>query len=160
MPPKRDTYPQRLRPPERVRAQWRRRGRAIGERGYSQRWAAFWKRVVLVLQKQGTWRDHDIELVAGYVKRCRLAELHAEEAELDPYPVNPDSKMLRVHPGWERSLAEAREARQIAGELHLTPRARHAARVDIPDPTSTGGDDPPRGPAWSDDQQGPDGAAL
>ena len=157
--------PQRLRPPERVRAQWRRRGKATGERGYAQRWAMFWERTVRVLRGQGTFKDHDIHLVAEYVRRCRLAELHADEAEVDPYPVNPDSGFQRMHGGWERSLAEAREARAIAVELRLTPRARQAAGIDVPVrdlERKPGGeeDKPVPGSDWVDDQVGADGRPL
>lgn len=165
------TYPKRLHPPPRVKAAWARRGKVIGDRGYTQRWAAFWKRVVLALRERESWRDIDVDLVAEYVRRCRLVELHVDEAELDPYPENPDSGFKRPHGGWERSLAEAREARAIAIELKLTPRARHAAGIDIPPAghnagTGTGGR--PAGDVdyygetagWVDDQTGPDGSPL
>lgn len=166
MPPKRSTYPERLRPPERVKAQWRATGKAAGDRGYAQRWGAFWKRVVLALRDRPNWRNQDVDLVAEYVRRCRLVELHVLEAEQDPYPANPDSGFLRPHPGWERSLAEAREARAIAVELKLTPRARHAAGIDVPPAGGTGGR--PAGDVshygetagWVDDQTGPDGEPL
>lgn len=169
MPRNRKLYPERLRPPERVRAQWRRRAKAAGERGYSQRWGEFWKRVVLALRDRESWRDEDIQIVAEYVRRCRLVELHVEEAEIDPYPVNPDSGFKRPHPGWERSLAEAREARAIAVELKLTPRARHAAGIDIPPAGRPRGNGArPAGDVdyfgetggWVDDQQDADGRAL
>lgn len=162
MPSNRARYPEKLRPPERVKAQWRRRGKLTGERGYAQRWAKFWERTVVTLRARESWKDDDVALIAEYVRRCRLVELHVEEAETDPYPVNPDSGFVRPHPGWERSLAESREARAVATELKLTPRARHAAGIDIPNP-----DQPPRGntpygqtAAWVDDQVGPDGRAL
>ena len=175
-PPKRDPYPKRLHPPERVLTQWSRRGKAVGEAGYRQRWAAFWKRVVTTLYARADdWKDEDLHLVAEYVRRCRLVELHVEEAELDPYPVNPDSGFKRPHPGWERSLAEAREARAIAVELRLTPRARRVSDIDIPpSDRPTGGrgaagtsgraaDVGPNGETdggWIDDQVGPDGDPL
>jgi hypothetical protein len=159
-----------LQPPARVRAQWARRGKTIGDRGYTLRWAQFWKRTVLPLAERESWRDEDIALVAEYVRRCRLVELHVEEAELDPYPANPDSGFARPHGGWERSLAEAREARAIAVELKLTPRARHAAGIDIPPAGMPGGGHGgrPAGDvdyygetgAWIDDQVGPDGRPL
>lgn len=162
----RQAYPERLRPPERVKAQWARRGKETGERGYTQRWAAFWKRTVMALTARDSWRDEDIDLVAEYVKRCRLAELHLDEAEAKPYVENLDSGLIRPHGGWERSLAEAREARAIAVELKLTPRARHAAGIDVPGPEGAGGR--PAGDvdaygetgAWKDDQRGPDGEPL
>jgi hypothetical protein len=169
MPSNRKAYPEKLRPPERVRASWRRRGQVIGERGYSQRWGDFWKRVVLALRERDSWRDEDIALVAEYVRRCRLVELHVEEAELDPYPKNEESGFMRPHGGWERSLAEAREARAIAVELKLTPRARHAAGIDVPAAGQTSGSGGrPAGDvdhlgetgAWVDDQVGPDGQPL
>jgi hypothetical protein len=141
-------YPPGLHPPDRVKAQWTRRGRAICERGYSQRWAAFWKRTVLALKEQETWRDHDIHLVGEYVKRCRLVELHGEEAELDPYVTNEDTGVVRAHPGWERALAESREARMIAVELKLTPRARQDAGIEVPDVSGAG----PDGVKFVDDQ--------
>ena len=164
----RDRYPEKLRPPERVRAQWRRRAKVTGERGYSQRWAKFWERTVVALRERDSWRDEDIHLVAEYVRRCRLVELHVEEAELDPYPRNEESGFIRPHGGWERSLAEAREARAIAVELKLTPRARHAAGIDIPNPGVNGHGGRPPGDvnhygetgAWVDDQVGPDGSPL
>ena len=167
-PPRRDKYPQKLRPPERVRAQWRRRGKAVGDRGYLQRWSHFWKRAVLALSERESWRDEDIALVAEYVNRCRLVELHVEEAELCPYVVNRDSGMVRPHGGWERSLAEAREARAIAVELKLTPRARHAAGIDVPAAGQSGSGGRPSGDvdhygetgAWVDDQVRRDGQPL
>lgn len=167
---RRDTYPERLRPSARVKVQWARRGKAIGDRGYSQRWGAFWKRTVIALSKRDSWRDEDIHLVSEYVRRCRLVELHLEEAEANPYVTNLDSGMVRPHGGWERSLAEAREARALAVELKLTPRARHAAGIDIPAPGQPGGGagGRPAGDvdvygetgAWRDDQLGPDGEPL
>jgi hypothetical protein len=167
---RRDAYPQKLRPPERVKAQWRRRGKAVEDRGYSQRWAKFWERTVKALTSRDSWRDEDIALVAEYVRRCRLVELHVEEAEANPYVTNLDSGMVRPHGGWERSLAEAREARAIAVELKLTPRARHAAGIDVPDPGQPPGGSGGRPPgdvdtfgetgAWQDDQVGPDGRPL
>lgn len=169
MPSKREAYPQKLRPPDRVRAQWARRAKAIGERGYSQRWSKFWERTVKALRERESWRDEDIALVAEYVQRCRLAELHLAEAELNPYVTNLDSGLIRPHGGWERSLAEAREARAVAVELKLTPRARHAAGIDVPGPDSGGGaGGRPAGDvdhygetgAWVDDQVGPDGQPL
>lgn len=166
MPRNPQRYPVKLRPPERVRAQWRRRGKVTEERGYSQRWGKFWERTVLALHDRESWRDEDIALVAEYVRRCRLVELHVEEAELTPYVRNEESGLVRPHGGWERSLAEAREARAIAVELKLTPRARHAAGIDVPSPGGAGGR--PAGDvdhygdtgAWVDDQQGPDGSPL
>lgn len=172
MPSKRSTYPEKLRPPERYKARWRERGRVVKDRGYAARWGAFWKRVVLMLRERESWRDEDIDLIAQYVERCRLVELHALEAEKNPYPENPDSGFMRPHPGWERSLAEAREARAVAVELKLTPRARHAAGIDIPEPGAYGGRGGAGGrPAgdvdfygetggWKDDQVGPDGEPL
>lgn len=151
-------YPEPLRPPARLLARWARRARQLEDRGYTKRWAEFWKRTVLALRTQGTWKDHDITLVAEYVRRCQLVELHVEEAEKTPYLVNPDSGFMRPHPGWERSLGEAREARAIAVELKLTPRTREAAGIDVP---PSGG--PPRigdVPGWADDQHGPDGQPL
>jgi hypothetical protein len=144
-------YPEKLRPPARVTAMWARRGRGIADRGYQQRWAAFWKRTVLVLKDQETWRDHDIHLVGEYVNRCRLVELHLGEAEESPYVTNSDTGVVRAHPGWERALAESREARAIAVELKLTPRAREKAGIEIPD---TGADGPvrPDGVKCVDDQ--------
>lgn len=167
MPQNRKAYPERLRPPERVKVQWRARGRAIKDRGYNQRWAAFWKRVVLALRERDSWRAEDIDMVGEYVRRCRLVELHVLEAELDPYPVNPDSGFQRPHPGWERSLAEAREARAIAVELKLTPRARHAAGIDIPGGGGGSGGRPAgdvnssgETAGWLDDQQDENGEPL
>lgn len=132
MPPNRAQYPQRLRPPARVTAQWARRGKATGERGYTRRWGEFWKRTVIAARAQPQWKDDDLQLVAEYVRRCRLTELHAEEAELEPYPANPDSGFVRPHPGWERSLGESREARAIAAALGLLPSTRQAAGIDVP----------------------------
>jgi len=173
-PPNRKRYPEKLRPPERVKAVWSARGRKIKERGYSQRWAKFWERVVMALRfdEKGNlsnrWRDEDLHLVAEYVERCRLVELHRFEALTNPYPVNTESGMIRPHGGWERSLAEAREARAIAIELRLTPRARQAAGIDVPDPKDgvhgrlgRGSDVGPDGETgWIDDQVGPDGQPL
>lgn len=147
MPPNRVKYPQRLRPPARVQTQWARRGKATGDRGYSLRWGNFWKRAVLAAHAQPGWKDGDLYLVAEYVRRCRLTELHVEEAELDPYPANPDSGFLRPHPGWERSLGEAREARAIAAALGLLPSTRRAAGIDVPKI------DNPRGKASKTEQQ-------
>jgi hypothetical protein len=166
MPPNRQTYPEKLRPPERITARWKRRGKVVGERGYTQRWSKFWERTVKALRERESWRDEDIGLVGDFVERCRLAELHLEEAEAQPYVTNLDSGLIRPHGGWERSLAEAREARAIAVELKLTPRARHAAGIDIPSPQGSGGR--PAGDvdhygetgAWVDDQVGPDGSPL
>jgi hypothetical protein len=161
----REKYPERFRPPERVRAQWRRRGKETSETGYSQRWAKFWERTVLALRESKSWRDEDIVLVAEYVRRCRLVELHVEEAEAKPYVENSDSGLIRPHGGWERSLAEAREARAIAVELKLTPRARQSAGIDVPPTGASGraagdvGDDGETG-GWVDDQVGPDGSPL
>lgn len=161
----RERYPERLRPSERVRAQWARRGKVTGEKGYSQRWAKFWERTVVALYARESWRDEDIVFVAEYVRRCRLVELHVEEAEANPYVENNDSGLIRPHGGWERSLAEAREARAIAVELKLPPRARQAAGIDVP-PAGGGGKaagdvgaDGETG-GWVDDQVGPDGEPL
>lgn len=141
-----------------------------------QRWAKFWERTVLALRIESdplepagwrvapTWRDEDIALVAEYVRRCRLSELHGIEAEATPYVTNLESGFVRPHGGWERSLAEAREARALAVELRLTPRARLAAGVDIPSVRLEGasaGDVGRDGEtAWRNDQVGPDGEPL
>jgi hypothetical protein len=163
MPPNRATYPQRLRPPARVLAQWGRRGKATGDRGYARRWAEFWKKTVLAAQQQPGWKDDDLHLVAEYVRRCRLTELHAEEAELDPYPANPDSGFVRPHPGWERSLGEAREARATAAALGLLPSTRVAAGIDVPkidNPRGTGGAESEAGGGWVDNQVDAGGKPL
>lgn len=163
MPPNRSTYPQKLRPPARVVAQWSRRGKATGDRGYSRRWSEFWKRTLLAARSQPRWKDDDVHLVAEYVRRCRLTELHAEEAELDPYPANPDSGFLRPHPGWERSLGEAREARAIAAALELLPSTRRAAGIDVPkidNPRGTAKAAEPDDGGWVDNQVGADGQPL
>lgn len=153
----REEYPVKLHPPARVKAHWARRGRSTGEKGYAQRWAGFWKRTVLALRDQESWRDHDIHLVGEYVKRCRLVELHGEEAELDPYVTNTETGVVRAHPGWERALAESREARMLAVELKLTPRARADAGIEVPDLPGAAGKD---GVAWVDDQVDADGRTL
>lgn len=161
MPRDRRSYPQRLRPPVRILNQWRRRARATGDRGYTRRWSEFWKRVACTAHKRPGWKDTDLHLVAEYVRRCRLAELHVEEAERDPYPANPDSGFLRPHPGWERSLAEAREARAIALQLALPPATRRAAGIDVPKIDNPR--EKPRSEAeegWVDTQVGPDGQPL
>jgi hypothetical protein len=75
-------------------------------------------------------------------------ELHGEEAELDPYVTNEDTGVVRAHPGWERALAESREARMIAVELKLTPRARQDAGIEVPDVPGAG----PDGVKFVDDQ--------
>lgn len=164
MPRDRDSYPERLRPPARVKAQWARRAKVIGERGYTARWSSFWKRTVLAARKQPTWKDEDVRLVADYVLRCRLTELHADEAELDPYPANPDSGFVRPHPGWERSLGESREARAIAAALGLLPSTRRAAGIDVPridNPRGTSKKDAePEGGGWVDNQVTADGEPL
>lgn len=172
--PNRARYPEKLRPPDRIKVVWRARGTRIGERGYTQRWAKFWERVVMALrfdekgELTNRWRNEDIHLVAEYVERCRLVELHRFEAMLDPYPKNAESGFIRPHGGWERSLAEAREARAIAIELRLTPRARQAAGIDVPDPkdgvgarAQSASDVGPDGETgWVNDQVGPDGEPL
>jgi hypothetical protein len=162
MPRDRETYPQKLRPPARVTAQWSRRGKVTGDRGYARRWAEFWKRTLLAARKQPGWKDTDIHLVGEYVRRCRLAELHVEEAEVDPYPANPDSGFLRPHPGWERSLGEAREARAVAAALGLLPSTRRAAGIDVPkiDNPRDARVDQEDGGGWVDNQVTADGKPL
>jgi hypothetical protein len=163
MPRDRETYPQKLRPPPRVTAQWSRRGKVTGDRGYTRRWTEFWKRTLLAARKQPGWKDTDVHLVAEYVRRCRLAELHVEEAELDPYPANPDSGFLRPHPGWERSLGEAREARAVAAALGLLPSTRRAAGIDVPkidNPRDGKRDDDGDAGGWVDNQVTADGKPL
>ncbi len=159
----RDAYPQRWRPSQRVIAQWNRRGRATGEKGYTRRWSEFWRRVVTHLAKRDGWDDIDLYLVEQYVKRCRLVELHGEEAELKPYASNLDTGVIRAHPGWERALAEAREARSIAKDLRLTPEERRGAGIDVPRidrPKNSGAEDEPAGGGWTDNQRGQDGESL
>lgn len=163
MPRNRDTYPDALRPPARVKAQWARRGKATGDKGYTLRWSGFWKRTVLAARRQPGWKDSDVRLVAEYVLRCRLAELHVEEAELDPYPANPDSGFLRPHPGWERSLGEAREARAVAAALGLLPSTRRAAGIDVPtidNPRGAKQEPQVENGGWVDNQVGADGQPL
>jgi hypothetical protein len=163
MPRDHTSYPDALRPPARVKTQWARRAKAIADRGYTARWTAFWKRTALAARRQPGWKDSDVHLVAEYVRRCRLAELHVEEAEADPYPANPDSGFLRPHPGWERSLGEAREARAIAAALGLLPSTRRAAAIDVPkidNPRSAGKASQPENGGWIDNQRGADGQPL
>ncbi len=164
MPRDGESYPQRLRPPARVVARWSRCGKAAGDRGHTRRWSEFWKRTVRAARKQPGWKDSDLHLVAEYVRRCRLAELHVEEAESDPYPSNPDSGLIRPHPGWERSLGEAREARAIAATLGLLPSTRRTAGIDVPKidnpkgPANAG--DEETGGGWVDNQVDADGQSL
>jgi hypothetical protein len=112
---------------------------------------------------QPGWKDEDLRLVAEYVRRCRLTELHADEAELDPYPTNPDSGFLRPHPGWERSLGEAREARAVAAALGLLPSTRQAAGIDVPkidNPRGKAEEPEAPGGGWVDNQVDAGGKPL
>ncbi len=146
-----------LRPPDRLREQWRREGRALKDRGYSARWARFWGRVVRACASYGPVADVDVTLVEEYVQRCRLAERHLRLALEAPY-ATMESGFVQAHPGFAQSRAEAKLARDVADALGLTPYRRRKAGVDLPlaQPELSTGEEH----AWTDDQMGPDGEPL
>jgi phage terminase small subunit len=121
-----------------------------------QLWSAFWGKVIRAVAALGDWEDNDLTLVREYVRRCRLARFHLAQAEEYPYSTS-DTGYVSAHPGFAQSRADAKEARQLAVELGLTPAARRRAGVEVP-VGHNASLETPETPA--DDQIGPDGKPL
>lgn len=92
----------------------------VNEVGYARRWRLKWKEKIRILAaKQGSWSDLDLEGLDEYIRHLRFAELHRLYAQDDPY-YTTKSGQIREHPGWKRSDAEMRRARECAVLLGLT----------------------------------------
>lgn len=128
----REYWPRRLLPPQELIDRWQ----EIAERrdepveAYVARWTGVWRRVLRACQDQGTWDDRDLDLLLELVEWRRLADHHQREADDDPYTEHRESGRVFAHPGFDKARDARREARELAGQLLLTPESRRAAGLD------------------------------
>lgn len=76
------------------------------------------------LQKQGTWRDHDIELLNDYVRRSQDARHFREAVDDDGRFQSSESGRIFAHPGIDKERDARRDVQTLRDALVLTPDAR------------------------------------
>jgi P27 family predicted phage terminase small subunit len=75
------------------------------------------------LQTQGTWRDHDIELLNDYVRRSQDARLFRQALDDDGRFFNSKGRIY-AHPAIDKERDARRDVQQLREALVLTPDAR------------------------------------
>lgn len=76
------------------------------------------------LQEQGTWRDHDIELLNDYVRRSQDARLFREAREDAGDFQSSNSGRVFAHPAIDKERDARRDVQSLRDALVLTPDAR------------------------------------
>ena len=76
------------------------------------------------LQEQGTWRDHDIELLNDYVRRTQDAREFREAVKADGKFSKTESGRVYAHPGIDKERDARRDAQGLRDALVGTPDAR------------------------------------
>jgi phage terminase small subunit len=126
-------------PSTQVRAAWRDAAKKAGAnpqaaRAYVNRWLTLWKRVLDAAREHETWSEDHIWLVADFVESRRLAHEHQAAADnAGRYQKHIDSGRYFAHPALDKARDARREAREIAAELLLTPKALRDAGLDDPE---------------------------
>lgn len=76
------------------------------------------------LQEQGTWRDHDIELLNDYVRRSQDARVFRAAVEADGRFTSSAGSRIFAHPGIDKERDARRDVQSLREALVLTPDAR------------------------------------
>lgn len=83
------------------------------------------ERTLVALQEQGTWRDHDAELLERYVRRKQdVREFRAAVAEQGRFQTSANGGRVYAHPGIDKERDALRDVQALADALVLTPDAR------------------------------------
>src|SRR5438128_352616 len=127
--PRSDRYPIRLLPSKELRRAWRDSARADGSSGsdvraYEVRWLTLWKRTLDVVREHDTWNEDQLWLIQDFVEARRLAYEHQLEADSEGrFQRNGDSGRYFAHPALDKARDARRDARDIAADLLMTPKA-------------------------------------
>lgn len=92
---------------------------------------------LLALQEQGTWRDHDVELLERYVRRKQdVREFRAAVADAGAFQTSANGGRVYAHPGIDKERDALRDVQGLADALVLTPdgRKRHGRDGNGNDP--------------------------
>lgn len=82
-------------------------------------------RTLKALQEQGTWRDHDIDLLERYVRREQDARIfRAAIEEQGRFQQVRDGGRVYAHPGIDKERDANRDVQSLADALVITPDAR------------------------------------
>lgn len=76
------------------------------------------------LQEQGTWRDHDIELLNDYVRRSQDARQFRQAVEDGGRFQTSNGGRIFAHPGIDKERDARRDVQTLRDALVLTPDAR------------------------------------
>ncbi|MDQ3933416.1 MAG: P27 family phage terminase small subunit [Actinomycetota bacterium] len=76
------------------------------------------------LQEQGTWRDHDIELLNDYVRRSQDARQFRAAVTEEGRFQSSQSGRIFAHPGIDKERDARRDVQTLRDALVLTPDAR------------------------------------
>lgn len=99
--------------------------------------AALHDRTLKALQEQGTWRDHDAELLERYVRRSQDVRAFRDAVrEQGRFQTSDKGGRVYAHPGIDKERDALRDVQALADALVLTPDARKRHGRD-------GGDDDP-----------------
>jgi P27 family predicted phage terminase small subunit len=90
---------------------------------FDQESVALHARTLTVLQEQGTWRDHDADLLERYVRRMQdVREYRSELKESGRF--QKTKTRIYAHPAIDKERDALRDVQSLADALVLTPDAR------------------------------------
>jgi P27 family predicted phage terminase small subunit len=90
---------------------------------FDQHARALWAKSLKALQEQGTWRDHDTELLERYVRREQDARA-CRAAIVEKGRFIDAGKRIYAHPALDKERDALRDVQALADALVLTPDAR------------------------------------
>jgi phage terminase small subunit len=141
-------YPERLMPPDALRAVWRHAARtdpgvaalrtrklqAAAASAYDQRWFRVWRATLDIVLEQidETEVDPHLWLIADFVEARRLAAEYQATADREGRYSTNEAGRTFAHPGIDKAREARKESREIAAVLGITPEAMRDAGIEGP----------------------------